>query len=58
MEVTSKDFYTELNNLSYDFNTYDIEEIIKEVSYYYGEVKQNDDDSDLYWNNQSTIKNY
>ena len=58
MEVTSKDFYTELNNLSYDFNTYDIEEIIREVSYYYGEVKQNDDDSDLYWTNQSTIKNY
>lgn len=58
MEVTSKDFYTELNNLSYDFNTYDIEEIIREVSYYYGEVKQNNDDSDLYWTNQSTIKNY
>jgi len=44
LEIGSKEFYDELNALSYDFNTYDILEMIKEVSYYYGEETKSDDD--------------
>jgi len=43
-------YYDELNALSYDFNTYDILEMIKEVSYYYeGETKSDDEGYNDYW---------
>lgn len=49
LETNSKDFYDEINALSYDFNTYDIEEMIRELSYYYGETKSDDEQYNDYW---------
>lgn len=59
LEYNTEEFYDEVNALSYDYNTYDIREMIEwiEMEYEGININEDDNDCDLYWTNQG-LKNY